>query len=219
MAYKGDTKLSKSGCLGGKSVDAAADVDLGPLLRVEECGGKLKVLLAICFRFYILLHHIIFQLHFMNGSPRPQAFTDFAWDKSNLSKKFRKAKNAQEFVSIWKNYVFPHINQTTGKFLPSSSKRNESLSHTPAEPLVPPESAILLDKPSTSSATKRPPSSTPTMVLPKRKKTKLDDSDNSLDDSDKNIETHYSGWFIAKEQNLIVSGEHNVILGSDRCFA
>ena len=43
VVYKGDAKLNKSGCLGGKSLESAPDVDLGPVLNVEATGDKLKV--------------------------------------------------------------------------------------------------------------------------------------------------------------------------------
>lgn len=45
VVYKGHSKLSKSGCLGGKSLESTTDADLGPLLNVEatESDDKLKV--------------------------------------------------------------------------------------------------------------------------------------------------------------------------------
>ena len=45
VVYKGHSKLNKSGCLGGKSLESTGDVDLGPLLNVEanESDDKLKV--------------------------------------------------------------------------------------------------------------------------------------------------------------------------------
>ena len=51
VAYKGDVKLNKSGCLGGKSLETTTDVDLGPLLNVEVISDKLKVNTVINLSF------------------------------------------------------------------------------------------------------------------------------------------------------------------------
>ena len=94
---------------------------------------------------------------------------------------YRKACTAQDLVTIWQKYVYPSVNQSTGKYAVSSKdKQRTSLSRT--------FDASVGTKDTSLPNRKRSQPSTPTMVLPKKAKRNV-----SADESDETIDKNYSG--------------------------
>ena len=63
----------------------------------------------------------IIQFRFANGEPRSRNISDFSWEKSPFSKKFRRAKTVKEFAEIWDKEVAPYLNSETGAFTPTAN--------------------------------------------------------------------------------------------------
>ena len=142
------------------------------------------------------------QFKFANGEPRARAISDFQWEKSPFSKKFRKAATAQDFVNIWQKHVSPFLDTTTGKCSPPLSTFNQLDLHASSgnKSASSGASSISTSRAKKSTSSDQQESSsvstlgskrvTPTLVLPPSKKAKKDTSEQ---DRDKKIEECYSG--------------------------
>jgi hypothetical protein len=51
------------------------------------------------------------------GDPRGRSLPAFTWEKSPLSRKFRTARNTNDFMAIWDKEVLPYLDKSTGNFL------------------------------------------------------------------------------------------------------
>ena len=107
----------------------------------------------------------------------------FAWDKTQFSRKFKKAKNVQQFMSVWNRNVAPFVDPSTGRFHPSQKNASSLTPNTSKESTSTPQERTVKRKETTTP---------PAMLLPNSKKSKQDDGS---DDSkvDKSIEKCYAG--------------------------
>ena len=53
--------------------------------------------------------------------------SNFSWEKSSFSKKFRKATSAQQFVGLWNKHVAPYLDPKSGKYVPQADVQPDVL--------------------------------------------------------------------------------------------